>query len=161
MSILNIPHKVLKQVYYALIYSYLNYNIICYAGTYDTHLHRLLLLQKRAVRILSNASFLDHTDPLFYSNGILKIHDIYNLNVGMYMYDRAQSGLYNRTHVYNTRNRDDLLPNRPRMTITQNSLSVAGPNIWNSIPTEIQNSPSRNSFKFKYKKYMLSLYRLE
>ena len=158
LSRFKVSKSVLKQVYYSLIHSYLNYNICCYSGTYNIHINRLLLLQKRAIRIISNTSFLDHTDPLFYSNGILKVHDMYKLNVGLFMFDRWHTGVYNRTHSYDTRSRNDLLPSQARLTITQNSLSVIGPNIWNSIPQSIQNSMSRNSFKSQYKKYLLSFY---
>ena len=35
---------------------------------------------------------------------------------------------------------------------------VVGPNIWNTIPDDIKNCPSRNSFKIKYKKFLLSFY---
>ena len=67
----------------------------------------------------------------------------------MYMYDRRLSGQYSRVHEHDTRNHDDLLPVQSRLTVCQYSMSVVGPNIWNSIPTEIQNSPTRNSFKYK------------
>ena len=70
------------------------------------------------MRILSDASFFDHADPLFFSNGILKIHDIYNLSVGLYMFDLMESELYTRTHSYAS-HRDDLLLDRARLTITQ------------------------------------------
>ena len=128
---------------YICQFKLLNYNVCCYAGTYETHTNRLLLLQKRAVRLINDAPFLSHTDPLFFSSGLLKIHDIYKLNVGLYMFDHWHEDRYNRTHSYDTRNRNDLLPNRPRMTITQNSLSVAGPRIWNRIPLETRNRVER------------------
>ena len=152
------PFKVLKQLYYNLIYSYLNYNVCCYASTYESHLTKLYLLQKKAIRIINNASFLEHTDPLFFSNGILKVQDIHKLNVGLYMYENNTSVQFIRPHDYSTRGHDDLRPQSARLTLTQNSISVVGPNIWNSIPEEIRNSPSRNSFKFSYKKFLLSFY---
>ena len=74
------------------------------------------------------------------------------------MYEHNLSAQYLRSHSYHTRGRDELLPHSARLTLTQNSISVAGPNIWNTIPEEIRNSPSRNSFKFNYKKYLLSFY---
>ena len=158
LSKLKVPLSVLIQVYYSLVYPYLNYNVCSYAGTYPSHLNRLLLLQKRLVRILSNAPFLAHTDRLFHVNKILKIADIYKLNIGMYMYDHNLTGQYDRTHSYNTRNRSDLIPNRARLTISKNSISIAGPNIWNSIPHSIRNSPSRSSFKYHYKRFLLDAY---
>ena len=47
---------------------------------------------------------------------------------------------------------------RSRLTITKNSINVIGPNVWNSIPVDIQNSITRESFKFKYKLLLLSFY---
>ena len=158
LSQLKMPLKVLKQLYYNLVYSYLNYNVCCYASTYESHLTKLYLLQKKAIRIINNASFLEHTDPLFFSNGILKVQDIHKLNVGLYMYENHTSVQFIRPHDYSTRGHDDLRPQSARLTLTQNSISVVGPNIWNSIPEEIRNSPSRNSFKFSYKKFLLSFY---
>ena len=158
---LKLPKSILIQIYYSLIHSHLNYNIICYLGTFPTYINRLFLLQKRAIRIISGASFLEHTDPLFYSNKILKINDMYNLNVGMYMYDRWNSGVYDRQHQYETRNRNDLLPRQARLSVTQNSLSFVGPNLWNSIPVTIQSSISSSSFKCQYKKHLISLYDVE
>ena len=90
---------------------------------------------------------------------ILKVHDIiYKLNVGLYMYDHESPPQFIRSHEYSTRRGSDLLPGYARLTLTQNSMSVVGPNIWNSIPDDIKNSSSRNSFKFNYKKFLLSSY---
>ena len=71
LSNLKLPKSILLQVYYSLIYSYLNYNVCCYLGTYNTHISRLIILQKRAIRIISGVSFYEHTDPLLLSNKIL------------------------------------------------------------------------------------------
>ena len=158
LSSLKLPKSILLQVYYSLIYSYLNYNACCYLGTYNTHINRLIILQKRAIRIISGVSFYEHTDPLFNSRKILKITDIYNLNVGLYMYDRWNTGAYDRHHQYETRNRNDLLPRRANLSVTQNSLHSAGPNLWNSIPEYIRSSSTKSSFKCQYKKYLISLY---
>ena len=152
---------VMKQVYYSLIYPYLNYCIRIYAATYSTHLTRLFILQKRAIRIINRESYLAHTNDLFKSNNILKVPDIYRLNVGLYMYDNRRTGHYERNHSHNTRFRSDLIPSRARLTITQNSINVVGPNIWNSIPDYIKESPSRNSFKYQYKQFLLSAYSTE
>ena len=76
LSSLKIPSSVLKQLYHSFVSPYLNYCISCYGNTYPTHLNRLFLLQKRAIRLISKANFLDHTDPIFFNNGILKIFDL-------------------------------------------------------------------------------------
>ena len=80
------------------------------------------------------------------------------MNIGLCMYDHPIPSELIRTHDYPTRGHDELLPRAARLTLTQNSMLVVGPNIWNTIPEEVRNSPSRNSFKFKYKKHLLSFY---
>ena len=155
---LQVSTSILKQIYYSLIYSILNYNICSYGGAYDTHLNRLLLLQKRAIRIICGESFIAHTDPLFYRTRILKIHDMYRLNIAAYMFEARHSGNYDRTHRYPTRSFNDLVPSHARLTVTQNSINVCGPNIWNSIPQEIRDLPTLSIFKNNYKNYLISLY---
>ena len=65
---------------------------------------------------MNGARFLAHTDPIIYSNGILKIHDIYKINVGLYIYDQLSSGQYAREHDHYTRNRNDLRSVQARLT---------------------------------------------
>ena len=153
---LKMPSKVLKQLYYSLIYSYLNYNICTYAATFQTHINRLLLLQKKAIRNITCSDYLAHTDPLFYSMKILKIHDIYKLNVGLFAF--SHQNMFQRFHSYDTRNHDNLLPVRARLRICDFSLFAAAPRIFNSIPVEIQTSMTKNVFKSGYKNYLLSTY---
>ena len=43
----------LHTLYYSLVYSYFQYCILVWGLTYPTHLRRLVLLQKRNVRIIS------------------------------------------------------------------------------------------------------------
>ena len=133
-------------------------------STYDSHPHMIVIWtnyffkKELLIRIINSAPFLAHTDPLFFANGILKIHDIHRLNIGLYMYQHHESAQYLRSQAYHTRGQNELLAQSARLTMTQNSISVFGPNIWNTIPEEIRNSPSLNSFKFKYKKFLLSFY---
>ena len=49
------PKKILRLIYMSLIYSYLNYCNIIWGGAYDTVLKPLFILQKKAIRIISNS----------------------------------------------------------------------------------------------------------
>ena len=159
MRKLNALKKKLKQIYYSLIYPYLLYNCPSYSGTFNVHLHRIIILQKRAVRIICGASYLAHTEPLFRMHNILKFEDICKLSVGLYVYDNQISFLPAVAyHNYDTRNVSNVRPARSRLAITQNSIYAIGPTIWNSIPAEIQNSISREIFKNQYKKFLVSAY---
>ena len=54
----------LKTLYYSLVYPYFQYCIIVWGSTYPTNLNRLILLQKRIIRIVNKKPFDAHTDPL-------------------------------------------------------------------------------------------------
>ena len=66
----------LRLLYNSLILPYLQYCTIVWASTYKTHLNRLFLYQKRAVRIISHSPPLAHSRPLFNQMKILNIFEI-------------------------------------------------------------------------------------
>ena len=55
---------ILLSLYYALIYPFLTYGIIMWGNTYKTTLQPILILQKRAMRLISFSSFDEHSSPL-------------------------------------------------------------------------------------------------
>jgi len=48
---------------------------------------KLVTLQKRAIRIITNKGHRSYTDPLFKSQNIPKIVDVYKLHVSLFRYD--------------------------------------------------------------------------
>ena len=77
-----IPHKALKSLHYTLIH--ITYGIQCTSMGQWKHKE---ILQKRALRIINNRGYSSHIDPIFKSEQILKILDIYKLHVSLFMYD--------------------------------------------------------------------------
>ena len=74
---------IMKTLYYSLVYPYLIYAVEVWGSADDTVTDRLLLLQKRIVRLLTysdirqdNFSFTS-SNPLFFKEKILKIQDIF------------------------------------------------------------------------------------
>ena len=74
------------MLYYSLIYPYFYYCNIVWASTYKTNLRRLVILQKRIIRIINKSHFNAHTEPIFKDLGILKFNDIHLLQLGQFMY---------------------------------------------------------------------------
>ena len=79
------------MLYYSLIYPYFYYCNIVWASTYKTNLRRLVILQKRIIRIINKSHFNAHTDPIFKDLGILKFNDIHLLQLGQFMYSCRNS----------------------------------------------------------------------
>ena len=107
-----LPKSSLRMLYYSLIYPYFYYCNIVWASTYKTNLRRLVILQKRIIRIINKSHFNAHTDPIFKDLGILKFNDIHLLQLGQFMYSCKNSFLpprfnnnfsqSNQFHSYNT-----------------------------------------------------------
>ena len=52
--------------------THLNYGLLLWG----THVNRVLKLQKKTVRIMSNSEYLAHSEPLFKTLKLLKFEDI-------------------------------------------------------------------------------------
>ena len=62
----HLPSKSLLMLYSSLILPYLNYGLLAWGSTYHSFADKLLLLQKKVLRIIFNCSPFSHTDPLFF-----------------------------------------------------------------------------------------------
>lgn len=68
--------NILVQLYYSLIYPYLTYGLITWGNTYQSAVHRLFILQKKSIRLITYSRFDEHTSPLFRRLDILKFNDL-------------------------------------------------------------------------------------
>ena len=59
-----LPSRILLTLYNSLVLPYLNYSILTW-GSFSSKCNKLLILQKRAIRVISNAGYRDHSAPLF------------------------------------------------------------------------------------------------
>jgi len=66
----------LLLLYNSLILPHLNYCAVIWAHTFPTYISKLDVLQKRAVRIVTNAHRLAHTDPIFKNLKLLRITEL-------------------------------------------------------------------------------------
>ena len=76
--------KIIKSVYYAIIYLFLLYGITVWGSAFNTYITDIHILQKKFVRLVTNkdkypnvSGPLAHTPPVFLKLGILIIFDIY------------------------------------------------------------------------------------
>ena len=66
--------KKLRSIYFAIFDSYLSYCCLVWAQNYST-IQRIIILQKKAIRIINLQPRNFHTSPLFKQNSILKFQD--------------------------------------------------------------------------------------
>ena len=153
-----LPLRARLNFYYAFIYPFLTYGVVVWGSTFSTHLEKLIVQHKRAIRIISDSDFYAHTTPLFHQLGLLKFPDIYRYFVALYMYKSQTESLQTRQHRYETRNRDFIRPTFHRLTLSQHALSFNGPSVWNSVPDSLKPIYTLPKFKHKLKSHLLSQY---
>jgi len=61
-----LPWAVLKTIYFAFVHSHILYGIELYVNTGSTHLHKLLTLYNKLLRILQNKPYHSPTKDLFF-----------------------------------------------------------------------------------------------
>ena len=90
-NILSTPSMLM--LYNALIHPYISYGILAWGNASQTMLNRILLLQKRALRLIHKRPYNSHTDPLFSRSNVLKVQDSYEFAVRTFMYDYEHNNL--------------------------------------------------------------------
>ena len=86
--------KVMKRVYYILIYSHIIYAIEVWGSACKTELDKILILQKRDIRLITyNDIFptipgpLRSSDPIFAKLKFMKIEYIYMSQVSTFVFE--------------------------------------------------------------------------
>ena len=168
------PESVLKSIYFSLIHSYLSYGILVWGKAAAIYTNRLRLLQKKAIRIITNSDYMAHTKPLFKQLNILSFDDMIEHKTASLMWDYDHNLLpicfsnyfkpVSLTHSYRTRmaSTGKLSQNFRIRTETHGKkmLKFIGPRLFNDIiELDIyKNSKYKNGFTKSHKKYLLSKY---
>jgi hypothetical protein len=154
-----LPRKHLISLYYTLVYPYLTYGITLWGASFKKYIDKLAIMQKKIIRIISGSPFNAHTEPIFKRMNLLKLHDIYKLQISKYVLSYLLNSLppslntlftiSNTTHSHNTRHSYDLKlkMTKVRTVIAFKSIIKMGPEVWNDIPATlyIQNTRTPNA----------------
>ena len=79
------PLLVLLPLYNTFILPYLNYCILSW-GAIISKGNRLHLLQKKALRLISNSNYIAHTVPIYKNPRLLKLTDMFPFAVWKFYY---------------------------------------------------------------------------
>lgn len=153
-----VPIDVILKMYYALIYPYLTYCVLVWGGSGETQLNKLLILQKKVVRILTGSEYLAHSEPLFHRMSILKISDIYSY-VCLVTAHRVRGTFTVAGHHHEIRNSSSYyVPTFQRLSISQRALDYVLPYKYNNIPTHLKENEKLSKFKKSLKQYLIDKY---
>ena len=163
-----VPTSTLLTLYRSLLSPYLLYGVTVWGQAPQIYLNQILVLQKRALRLIYFAPYRSSAVSLFVSSGCLPIGLLYFKAVSILMHDvlnnlspRNISNLFssvNVIHTYSTRfsSAGILYTKYSRLTHQIKSFSRRGVMIWNSIPQDLRKL-SRSHFKNKMRHYLLQI----
>lgn len=159
--------NILRTLYCTLILPYLSYCVEVWGNNYNNAIHSLCMLQKRAIRIINKAKFLDHTNPLFIESKLLKLQDLIKLHTLQLSYKayynllpvNLQKLFIQREQLHSLRRHGNFLI--PRINTIRRSFcaTIRGIKLWNSLGHEYKQCRILNQFKVLYKKMVLTNYK--
>ena len=168
-----LPPFALKTLYYSLFHCHLVYAIEIWSCTPQSLIKPLVTKQKAAIRIISSQPYNAHTEPLFKSLAILPLNlliEVSNLKLfHSFIYNTLPSeftGTWNSVIeqraltgdnqlLYNLRNNNDMFVPPARTQFVARFPFYNLPKIWNSLPQNLRDIPSKSLFAIKLKKFYL------
>lgn len=129
--------EVAKSAYYAMFDSHLRYGITVWGGTTESNLNRVLVLQKKAIRVLANLQPLDSCRDSFKSLEVLTVIALYVKCVILQTIEldlpRGET-----IHNYNTRYAADYSLPIHHTAQFQRKPSYIGRKLFNALPTTLK-----------------------
>ena len=145
-----VPRTTLLNIYRSLIEPYISYGLVAWGQATNAHLNKIVILQKRVLRLMYFSDYTSHSAPLFACSGILPIKMLYFKLVASLLHDIENhcappniSELFTRSeqvHSYPTRFSvaGSFYVKQARTNHQLFSFSRVGAKIWNGIPPELR-----------------------
>jgi len=165
---LKLPPRILKMLYFLLIYPHILYGIEIYANTYASYLHDLLILNNRLLRVLQRSNFHTHTLDLYIKYDTLSIDKLFKFQILTHAHNifykapNLPSIFCNNTltnqdvHNHFTRSNSDFHRLSATSTYSSKLSSQLIAKYWNSLPTTIKSTSSLPIFKKLLKSFLQS-----
>lgn len=162
----SLNEKALLTLYNALILPYLSYGAEIWGNNYKSHLWPLLILQKKAMRIIYKRNYREHTNGLFIMSKCLKIHELVEYKTVLMVYKAHVNSLpHNLQNRYQTREsnyelrRTNVFKHKfARTNFRAFSISIVGIKLWNALPQNLTDILTFSHFKRKLKEYLQNRY---
>ena len=164
-----LPTNAMKTLYYSLFYSHMQYGIMLYGNSAFKYLtNHIIILQKKAIRLVKNVGYNSHTPPIFKELSILKFDDAVKAEHIKFMYKYENNMLpvnlnsllkrCNEIHNYDTRYSKDPLSIKHNFAPLEASFLVKGPTLWKIVKRDEKNIKKISTFIATQKKHIINSY---
>jgi hypothetical protein len=156
----------LRKLYFSMVHSYLSYGINIYGCATSTSLDKLRKMQKKAIRVICNASYRAHTAPLFKELKILPLDELIkysNVKFMHFYYLKQLPMSFNGMWITNEernpervlRNANDLYVPAHRLEMVKRMPLFAFPTVWNNALGN-KNNRKHHAYMRELKSLLLS-----
>ena len=160
-----VPFSVLKNLYYAFVFSYINQNILAWGGSFKTTLKPLNVAHNNVIRNLSLNVEGRRTVDLYDDLKLLTISQIYTLRLSEFMhctvkgqgklnYDFITDVSWN--HEHDTRRAEEFRLYHCRTEINRCFFLNHALKLWQHVPDDIKRSVSLSVFRKNMKSLLLN-----
>ena len=163
-----LPSQCLRLLYFSLIHPYLTYGNVVWGSTHQTYLNKLVVLQKKAIRIATKSRYNDHTRPLFkklFIPNLMDMNEIANCKLifccltGTTPVSLQKIFHQNmQIHNHNTRQMNDVHRSPYHSEIAHKSFVHKAPKTWLTLPHYIKSCHTLSSFSSNIKKHYIAKY---
>ena len=152
----------IKTIYYALIYSRINYGITVYGSANKTKLARIQTLQNKLLKVLLAKRYRYSTNHLHNELNILKVSDISKVDTLTFVHNYFNNKLpkvfnnyynvFSNIHNINTRESDKhILISRHNSNFGHSTMKIRGAKLWNTTDTIIKSTKNAKNFRKQLK----------
>lgn len=142
----------LIMLYYAYIHSHIQFGLQVYGGTSHSNLERILIAQKKAIRIMLKLKNYESCREKFRELKILTVFSLYVFQVIKYAkFNESKFHKHNQKHSHYTRNNDKFAIESHRTELFTKLPSQIGTKLLNSLPGDIRMENDIEAFNKKLK----------
>lgn len=156
-----VSSKLARQLYFAFIYPQIRYGIESFGSCSNKLMAKLQTIQNKLLKLLLRLPFRTRTNTLHKDLKILKVKDIYNCSLNLFVHDclnhNCSSALWEyfqpSHHQHVTRQRNKLTIKHSRTSIGTSRVIVKAALEWNSISkdlTKLDKNPLKNNLIKQY-----------
>jgi hypothetical protein len=152
-----VERKYLIQIYYAIFQSHILYGIIFWGNSSVTNINRILLVQKKAVRVLAGLNYYDSCKEAFVNLNIMTVINLYLFETLMFVRKNLPKIDCDKVnHTHDTRAKNQFIrPLKHRTHIYEKSATYSGTQLYNALPNAIKQL-NISSFKKKLTVYFIN-----
>jgi len=153
----------LIKLYNSFVLPHINYCNILWGSVPPTVIKKLVITQKKAIKIALKVPRTTATETIFSQSKLKTIGGIHKIQVSIFMYKYENNLLpkcfcnkyskINSLHQYDTRQKDLYYHELCCTNRFKSSLYYKGPKLWNTLPTYLREVVSLDVFKARVKEF--------